>query len=174
MTPAATAQAKPSPADWLVRITGFGLVWWIITDADLGSWLIGIPAVLLASWASLALAPNAADRPRLRLARVPEFVAFFLYESLRGGLDVAWRTLQPRLAVAPGFAEFDSGLPASAPRLLMVNCVSLLPGTLSADLDGTRIRIHCLDSSADFVAELHDLERRIADLYGINRSEVSA
>ena len=47
-------------------------------------------------------------------------------------------------------------------RVLMTNCISLLPGTLAARLDGDRVELHLLDESMDPEPELLRLEQAIA------------
>ena len=45
--------------------------------------------------------------------------------------------------------------------------VSLLPGTLSAMLDGQALKVHVLDSGGDYMTELKALEKRVARMCGV-------
>jgi multicomponent Na+:H+ antiporter subunit E len=68
-------------------------------------------------------------------------------------------------------------LPSGLPRVFMANAVSLLPGTLSAELHKECLRVHMLDETSDFTEELKVLEKRVAgvsglELVGKERSEV--
>ena len=49
----------------------------------------------------------------------------------------------------------------------MTNCVSVLPGTLAARLDGDCVELHLLDDSVDPELELLRLEQAIARLFGL-------
>lgn len=114
-------------------------------------------AALGAAVASVRPAP-------VRLARVPAFAAFFLGASLRGGVDVAWRAVHPALPIAPQFARFEIDLPEGQPRTLMVSVLSLMPGTLSVELERDRgtLLVHALTAQAlDSVPELHEQVRRL-------------
>jgi multicomponent Na+:H+ antiporter subunit E len=51
-------------------------------------------------------------------------------------------------------------------RRLFVNSLSLLPGTLAADIDGECLRIHALDRGVDLKDELVRLERMVSAVYG--------
>ena len=93
------------------------------------------------------------------------FLPFFIWESIRGGIDVALRVLAPTPRVAPGFHDYTITLESEPARLLFANTVSLLPGTLSADVKDDLVRVHSLDKAVDTAAELQRLEHRIADLY---------
>ena len=49
----------------------------------------------------------------------------------------------------------------------MANVVSLLPGTLSADIDGDGLVVHALDGRLPVTEQLAVLESRVADLFRI-------
>lgn len=151
-----------------VRIVLFAILWWVLSEGRMDSWYIGIPAVVLASWASLALMPGFS----LSLRGLLRFIPFFLWHSLRGGIDVAWRALHPRLLVSPGMVEYRWRLPPGLPQVFMASTVSLLPGTLSAELDETCLHIHALDITDDISSELLIIEERVADLFALDLSVV--
>jgi multicomponent Na+:H+ antiporter subunit E len=139
-------------------------LWWLIAEGRLDAWLVGVPAVALAVLASARLSGGA--RSRLSLAGWPGFIALFLRESLAGGIDVARRTLGRRLHIQPGFSSYRTRLQDPRARILLANCISLLPGTLAADLDGERVELHLLDSRDDPDPQLQRLEQAIARLFG--------
>ncbi len=100
--------------------------------------------------------------------RLVGFLVFFLVESFKGGVDVAWRAFQPSLPVKPEFHRWRIDLPEGQPRTLMVSVISLLPGTLSADLsdDGKELIVHTLMPEAmDSVARL---DTRIRHLFSLS------
>ena len=138
-------------------------LWWLLTDGSPASWVIGLPAVGAAVWAGRRL--GGADGAGLSLIGLSRFLPFFLWESLRGGVQVASRTLAPRLRIAPGFSVYRVRLRRSQARVFFANCVCLLPGTLAVDLDADRLELHLLDSESDPIAELRRLERAVARVY---------
>jgi multicomponent Na+:H+ antiporter subunit E len=169
---------RPEPASLAPRRARFwraavalALVWAGLNGTDLASWIIGVPVVACAAF--LATAMPAGRRWRLRGAGLPSFLAFFLLESLRGGFDVARRVFHPRLPVHPGFVTFETTLPEGSPRLLFANVVSLLPGTVSAGIEGNRIRVHALDASLDLNDALRALETRVARLFAPGEDRAS-
>lgn len=153
---------------WL-RILLFACLWWILAEGRLDGWLLGGVAVIAATWASVALWPSAA--PGLRLAALPGFLAFFLANSVRGGLQVALMALRGRRALQPAFLELPLNLPAGAPQILLTTVLGLMPGTvgveLVAELTNARLRLHVLHQDLPVVAEVRALERRIAALFGV-------
>jgi len=150
--------------DWstvVSRALLFSLLWWALTDGTAGSWWIGAPAVAGAVIISVTLVPPLG----LVWREVMGFVPFFLWHSLKGGVDVAWRAFHPRLPITPELIEYPLRLPPGLPRVILVNTVSLLPGTLSAELGGQVLKVHVLDSLGDFLAELEALEQRVGCMF---------
>jgi multicomponent Na+:H+ antiporter subunit E len=147
-------------------------IWILLVGTDPLAWIVGAPAVVAATimHARLRAAPATtdviADRSALSPSALIGFIPFFLWESLRGGLDVAARVLVPRMRVHPGLHLYSTRLHGSAARVVFVNCISLLPGTLSADLRGSQLTIHALDVTLPLDADLHRLEERVARLFG--------
>jgi len=149
----------------LIRMTLLASLWWIIVQGRADAWLIGLPAVALATMASVSLSGQ--GLPRVSFAGLLGFFAVFLRESVSGGIDVARRTLAPKLDIQPGFRRYRVHLSDTPGRVLLVNCISLLPGTLAADLDGDEVELHMLDSRVDPEPELLRLEQAIASLFGL-------
>lgn len=132
-----------------------------LTDGTAGSWWIGAPAVAGAVIISVTLVPPLG----LVWREVMGFVPFFLWHSLKGGVDVAWRAFHPRLPITLELIEYPLRLPPGLPRVILVNTVSLLPGTLSAELGGQVLKVHVLDSLGDFLAQLEALEQRVGCMF---------
>jgi len=157
---------KTAIGRWLSPLVLLGLLWGVVAKGDAASWVVGLP--------SIALAAVAFDRLRgqrtlgFRPWMLPEFAAWFLWHSLRGGADVAWRALQPQMPLHPGFLRYRLALPPGSARVFLVDCLSLLPGTLSADIEGDELVLHALDTGADVIAETREAERRVEKLYGIS------
>lgn len=148
----------------LLPVAGLAFLWWVLSDGEPASWLVGAPAVLFAVWAGRRIGgrPDGTPSP-IGLLR---FLPFFVRESVRGGIDVARRVLGRRLRVSPGFFSYVTRLRGRQARLLFVGSVSLLPGTLAADIQDDRLQIHALDSGSDLCGELQRLETAVARVYG--------
>ncbi|WP_417344507.1 Na+/H+ antiporter subunit E [Ferrimonas sp.] len=147
-------------AGW--RAAAFALLWWMLSDGAMASWWVGVPVVLLATWVSMKLVAPFSFSP-VGFAR---FVPHFIWYSLRGGVDVAWRAFHPRRPLAPTLIDFPLRLPSGMARVFMANTVSLLPGTLSTELRTGLLRVHVLDGRKTVIPELLELERIIALVFG--------
>ena len=151
-------------ARFCFRTVLFALLWWILTEGAITSWLVGAPVVVFAVLASGVLLPGAS----WSLPGILRFIPFFLWHSLRGGVDVAGRALHPRLPISPGLLKHQWRLPTGLPRVLMANTVSMLPGTLSAELGEEFLHVHVLDQTGTFESELTQIETRVARMFGLN------
>lgn len=84
----------------------------------------------------------------------------------RGASARRTRASHPR--VAPGLVQYLWRLPEDGPaRSLFALCVSLLPGTLVANVGERDLVIHALDTGAPVAAELAALEDAVADLFSL-------
>lgn len=92
------------------------------------------------------------------------FVYLFVlsYYVLKGGLDVTYRVLHPRMPIRPGIVKIKSVLKTDTGRSMLANCITLTPGTLTIDVtkDGV-FYIHWLNvlSLDDEKAARHVLRR---------------
>lgn len=156
------------PPRWralLFRLGAFALLWLVVTENEPGAWPFGLVVVGAATWASWVLLPPLPFG--WRAGAVLRFVPWFLWQSLRGGLDVAWRALDPRLPIAPRLTRHRLRLPPGPPRVILTDTLSLLPGTLAAGSEHGRVRIHWLDPGPDWAEAVDADERRVAGLFGL-------
>ena len=140
------------------------LLWLVFTGGDLSSLWFGVPAAAAAAAASLSLL---SPGRRWQWLRIASLAVFFVEYSLRGGFDVARRALDPRQSLAPAFVDFELRLPPGRASVLFIDIASLLPGTLSTELRGSKLHVHVLDARTPMEPVLRALERRVAAVLGI-------
>lgn len=147
------------------RLVAAAVLWWVLAGARPDSWAVGLVAIAAAVGASLILMPPGAGR--ISVPGLVAFAGFFIAESLRAGVLVAMRALRRDPDLRPAVREFRLRVPAGAARTLLVDTMSLLPGTLSAGLAGERLRLHVLDARLPVEQELRAVEARVAALFGL-------
>jgi len=147
-----------------------GFLWAAIAKWDVDSLVVGIPSIVIALMVFERL--RGQSKSGIRFWLLPEFSAWFFWQSLRSGIDVSWRTLQPRMPLNPGFIRYRLALPPGSSRVFLANCISLLPGTLCVDIVGDVLLLHALDIEADVIRETCAAERRVEKLYGISEDSV--
>lgn len=167
----AASQLVPEPSTRQQVVWGMqsavilAVVWLALTGLD--ALLLGAVTALAGGFIGARFVPGFPYpwRPLLLLG----FLAYFLRTSILGGLDVAWRAMTPRPAIEPGWITYQLTLPPGQPRTLLISILSLVPGTLSADIeaDDTLI-VHALVHEPDRNhAAIADLEARISELFSL-------
>jgi multicomponent Na+:H+ antiporter subunit E len=126
------------------RAAGFLALWLVIAGAGASDLPVGLVAAAAATWTSLRLLPP--GRARIRPAALVGFVLRFLGQSAVAGADVAWRALDPRLPLRPGFVRCPVRVAPGPPQEAFRAVSSLLPGSLPVASDGGgTLLMHCLD-----------------------------
>lgn len=142
----------------------YTLFWWLLTGGVAYSWWFGVPIILIATAISLQL-DNHDHTPKIKA--IPAFLLHFGQKSLSAGVDVAYRTLHPKLPLKPGLVDYPLSLPEGRSRVFFMLLISLLPGTLSADINNNTLTLHVLDSDEDILAATRETEEQVARLFGV-------
>lgn len=165
-----------SKAKWTLLLSA---VWLMLTAGDLVSWAIGLPFIAMA----ILLQPDSKtsdetkhetsdDKTILKSSPFPkilgliQFSFFFIVESVRGGWDVSRRVLARKPKVDPVFFDYSMQLQLPSSKQFFMSSVSLLPGTLSADLRNNQVRIHSLDQDTNTTQGVKRLEYLVGKIFG--------
>jgi multicomponent Na+:H+ antiporter subunit E len=148
----------------MTRLVSFYVFWLVLSGWSPVNAIVGIPAAALAAWACVILLPPTGRR--LSFLRVLRFTAVFLWQSVAGGVDVAWRVFQPRMPLRPGIVRVSPRLPAGPGRLLFRGLASLQPGSLACGEDEAGyLLFHCLDTREDVEGALCRAQDQLAELW---------
>lgn len=147
----------------IVRLGIFALLWWVLTEGANHSWWMGGIMALIAALINSRMTPPQSFSFR----GLFHFVPFFIWHSLKGGIDVAWRAFRPNMAISPALVTYPLRLPSGSPQIFMTNAISLLPGTLAADLEESVLKVHVLDGQGAYRSDLALLEQKIAAVYNV-------
>lgn len=149
--------------NFAIHLFVLAALWTLFTGARFDSWIIGLPVVVAAAVTAVRLSPYPTWRGSIR--GLLRFGPHFVVSSILGGVDVAWRSLHPQLPIHPQLFEYQLRIPTGAARTFFISIVSLLPGTVSADVHGDQLLIHVLDSRGRVQEQLATLERVVAGLF---------
>ncbi len=166
---AATRRRSVSTVVW--RGAAFLVLWLILVGGpDPADRPAGIVAVAAATWASLRLLPPGGGRPSIIvLARL---LLRFARQSIVAGADVAWRALDPKLPLRPGFVIYPAHLPAGPALNAFCALTSLAPGTLPAGSDDSgAVVVHCLDVGQPVASHLAADEALLTRAMGQGRHD---
>jgi len=97
------------------------------------------------------------------------FLLFYLYKVFQANIELAFHILSPRLKMQPGIMKIPVSLKHPQAILLLVNMITMTPGTLTIDVsqDKRFIFVHFLFlvDEEKKVGEIKNFEKRIADLF---------
>ena len=107
---------------------------------------VGLLATAAATWVSLRLLPPGPGR--VRYGALVRLTWRFLWQSVVAGIDVARLAFAPRLALRPGWLNYQVRIPPGPGRATFGALTSLVPGTLPVGAGpGDTLVYHCLDLS---------------------------
>ena len=146
------------------------VIWLVLSglkplDVAAGAVIAGV-----AAWISVRLLPPGALRVH------PFGLAIYLLrmmrQSITAGIDVAWRALDPRLLLRPGFITYRSRLAPGTAQSVFCTMTSLLPGTLPCRSEAKGVLIvHCLDVTQPVMEQLAAEEARFVRALGGERDD---
>ena len=97
------------------------------------------------------------------------FLVFYVSKVIQANFELAYYLLSPRLNMKPGILKIPVHLKHNQAILLLINLISMTPGTLTMDLseDKRHIYVHFLFLSNEEkkVKEIENLESRIFKLF---------
>ncbi len=117
--------------------------------------------------------PLTENKPvKFRIYRLVVFVPFFLWDIAISTFRVAYLIIHPKLPIQTVLIKFKSNLPDITAKVLLGNCITLTPGTLTLQIKGNEFLIHSLTKNTDEVQIDRALASEIGKLYGLNVEQV--
>jgi len=153
----------------LTRFGLFALLWLVLMPSLL--WydlLIGLLAVLAATWVSLRLLPP--TQGSIGLLALLMLMPRLVWQSVMAGWEVAWRAFHPKMPLAPGFITYPTALEPGLARNTFATLTSLLPGSLACEHTEEGIVYHVLDIHQAHLEQLASEESRLAGVLPPARS----
>jgi multicomponent Na+:H+ antiporter subunit E len=99
------------------------------------------------------------------------YYAHFFRKLVQSNLRLAAIVLSPNLPVNPGIIKVRTRLKSHMGRLMLANSITLTPGTLTVELDGEWLYVHCvtvgaLDTESATEELVSGFERYLEVMYG--------
>ena len=100
-----------------------------------------------------------------RLPGMLRYAPWLFTEIVKANLQVARLVLDPRLPIDPVIVTFDSVLTSPLARTTFANSITLTPGTITLDVDGSSFTVHAVtEAMSDLSGSA--MERRVAAVFG--------
>jgi len=72
------------------------------------------------------------------------YYAYFFRQLVRSNLRLAAIVVDPALPIEPGIIKVRTGLKSHMGRLMLANSITLTPGTLTVEVEGEWLYVHCV------------------------------
>jgi multicomponent Na+:H+ antiporter subunit E len=148
-------------SSWGRRFVFFLVLWGILSEGQPAGWGFGISAAAAAAAFSLAQETGQG----IRLRGLIRFAPFFLLHSFIAAVEVAGLAFSPRSRLQPTLLSYRPRLRTEEARVFLANTISLLPGTLTADLWEGQLRLHVLREDPRVKEKIAAVEARVALLF---------
>lgn len=99
------------------------------------------------------------------------YYLYFFRQLIKSNLRLAAIVLSPDLPIAPGIIKVHTKLKSRMGRLMLANSITLTPGTLTVEVDGEWLYVHCVTvGETDIEAATAEIsagfERYLEVMYG--------
>ncbi|TYP73009.1 multicomponent Na+:H+ antiporter subunit E [Nitrosomonas communis] len=146
----------------LWRSMFFIVVWWILIQGKTDSWFVGLISISLALVTSLILLPP--NQFKFSFSGFALFLINFFGLSLKGGIAVAWMAIRLNPDLHPNIHIITLRLPEGVGRVILINTLNLMPGSLTVDLTSSSVYIHVLDERQSIETDVRGIEEKIAHM----------
>jgi multicomponent Na+:H+ antiporter subunit E len=151
------------------------LLFWVMLEGTLAAdtLMVGAAAafaIALLFRDSLSFFTEFRLTPRAFVAGVL-YYGYFFKELVKSNFRLAAIVLSPSLPIKPGIVKVRTRLRSRMGRLMLANSITLTPGTLTVEVDGQWLYVHCVtvestDIDAATAAIVAGFERYLEVMYG--------
>jgi multicomponent Na+:H+ antiporter subunit E len=144
------------------------LFWLVLTGSvrPLDLALGALFSAMVGAWAARFL--WAGDPPHLTIRTAGALIGYVVHllkSVVVAAVHVAEVVVDPRMPVDPLVIEYRTALSTDTARTAFANSVTMTPGTLTVEIEGETLLIHCLaERFADEITS-GELERRVARVF---------
>ena len=126
---------------------------------------LGLLSVLIVAFISSRMNLIIFDQPILQLYFI-KFIPYgfwLIIQILRSNIDVCRRILNPKLPINPQLVKVKSTQTSNLAKVIYANSITLTPGTISIDLDGSEIEVHSLSEKGVDELKTGNMDKKITD-----------
>jgi len=84
----------------------------------------------------------------VRIAKAVVYLPVFFWKMVEANLKLALIVLRPSLPIAPSVVKGRTLLGSGEGKLFLTSSITLTPGTLTVDVEGDDVYVHCVTATA--------------------------
>ena len=101
-----------------------------------------------------------------RLGRILGYAGYLVAEVVKSAFQVLRLIWSPRLVPEPKLISFRTKLRTDAGKVVLSDSITLTPGTITVNVKGDRMLVHCLDTSFEIDENDFEMEKRVMHVEG--------
>jgi multicomponent Na+:H+ antiporter subunit E len=143
-------------------------IFWLLLSGRLDALFVGmgLASAAAVTWFATRLLHGvvgpADATPRVSLWHLTTFLVWLLLQIPPAGLVIARVVLDQRRPPRPGVVRFRTRLQNPAARTLLANAITLVPGTMTLNVEGDELTVHAFTPDAMLDLYTAATQRRIA------------
>lgn len=102
----------------------------------------------------------------IRPLKFVAYVAWLVKEIVVANVDIAKIVLKRDMPIDPALVRFDSTLDTDVARVILGNSITLTPGTLTVEIEGSRFLVHGINVDGATGPVIDEMQRKIAEMFG--------
>ena len=159
--------------DYIMRFVLTVLImflFWIFLSGEFSFILLlsGIISSLLVSYISHDLLIGNGDMKLgfIRTIRFIRFLPWLLWQIVLANIDLAIRTLHPKMPINPMLINFKNNLKTDLGMVILANSITLTPGTVTIDVNENDFFIHVISEKAAQSLISGEMQARVKKIEG--------
>ena len=145
-------------------------VFWIFLSGEFSFILLlsGIISSLLVSYISHDLLIGNGDMKLgfIRTIRFIRFLPWLLWQIVLANIDLAIRTLHPKMPINPMLINFKNNLKTDLGMVILANSITLTPGTVTIDVNENEFLVHVISEKAAQSLISGEMQARVKKIEG--------
>lgn len=140
---------------------------WLLLSGHFTLLLIVLGAVSTVIAVFLAARADLLDREIQPVLIKPSILLYWVWlgrEIIKANIDVARRILDPDLPISPTVFTIRAGQKTELGRVTYANSITLVPGTVTINVDKDVLTIHALTQEAALDLKHGQMDRRVCDV----------
>lgn len=143
---------------------------WIILSGEFSFVLLfsGIISSLIVSYMSHDLLIKNVDTKisLIKTIRFIKFLPWLLWQIVLANIDLAIRTLNPKMPINPRLIKFNNNLKTDLGMVILANSITLTPGTVTIDVNKNEYLVHIISEKAAQSLISGEMQARVKAIEG--------
>ena len=159
--------------DYIMRFVLTALImfaFWIFLSGKFSFILLlsGVISSLLVSYMSNDLLIGNGDIKLgfIRTIRFIRFLPWLLWQIVLANIDLAIRTLHPKMPINPMLINFKNNLKTDLGMVILANSITLTPGTVTIDVNENEFLVHVISEKAAQSLISGEMQARVKKIEG--------